>query len=143
MKNKTLQWALLFISFAAVSCSKLTLEIGSVGETMAFDRPLIEVKAGASVKLTLKNNATSAAMLHNWVLVTPGKEAEIAGLGLALGPAQSYLPESPDVLAHTRMVKPGESDTIEFKAPSTPGSYPYICTFPGHFTTMRGILEVK
>ena len=42
-----------------------------------------------------------------------------------------------DVIAHTKLLGPGESDEITFKVPDA-GVYDFICTFPGHFGTMRG-----
>jgi azurin len=110
---------------------------------MAYDKTTLEAKAGSTVKLTLKNNATSPAMVHDFVLVKPGTENEIGAAGIAAGPAKDYVPDSPNVLAHTKLLKPGESDTITFTAPSEPGDYPYICTYPGHYAVMKGILKVK
>jgi azurin len=48
-----------------------------------------------------------------------------------------------DVLAHTKLLGPGEFDTIEFMAPATPGTLEYVCTFPGHFGTMNGKITVE
>ncbi|MBI2711391.1 MAG: azurin [Bdellovibrio sp.] len=110
---------------------------------MAFDKTLLEVKAGATVKLHLKNKATSAAMQHDFILVQPGKDNEVAMAGLAAGPSKDYIPESSAILAKTKLLKPGEEDTITFTAPSTPGDYPYICTFPGHYPMMKGIMKVN
>ena len=47
------------------------------------------------------------------------------------------------MLASTKLVGPGEVAEVSFKAPTAPGSYTYICTFPGHATTMKGMLVVK
>jgi azurin len=30
---------------------------------------------------------------------------------------------------------------VTFTAPAA-GDYPYICTFPGHYMTMRGVMHV-
>ena len=40
------------------------------------------------------------------------------------------------------MIGGGESDTITFTAPKK-GSYTYICTFPGHYGLMKGVLIVS
>jgi azurin len=48
-----------------------------------------------------------------------------------------------EVIAHTKLVGGGESDTITFTAPKEPGAYPYICSFPGHFALMQGVFTVK
>jgi azurin len=122
--------------------STAELSLNSVGDTMAYDTTSLTAKAGQTVKLTFHNNATVDAMTHDWVLVKPGTEAAVANAGMAAGAAKGYFAESPDVLAHTKLLKPGETDEIEFKAPATPGDYPYICTFPGHFAVMKGVLKV-
>jgi len=52
----------------------------------------------------------------------------------------SYLPQDQSaIIVHTAMLGGGESDTIEFTAPPA-GTYPFICTFPGHYAIMRGKL---
>lgn len=143
---KFLKLFLLTASLASSSAAlagTTTLTIGSVGETMAFDKTSLEVKAGDTVKLTLKNNGTSPAMVHNWVLVKAGSENEVGVAGIQAGEKMNYVPKSPNVLASTKLAKPGQSVTLTFTAPKTPGSYPYICTFPGHYALMKGTLIVK
>jgi len=31
---------------------------------------------------------------------------------------------------------------LRFTAPDKPGEYPYICTFPGHWRIMQGVMKV-
>ena len=76
-------------------------------------------------------------------------DAGVATSDLALeaakaGPAKEYFPESKkdEVLAHTKLLGPGESETIYFTAP-VKGVYDYVCTFPGHFALMKGKMTVK
>ncbi len=133
-----------FAALALQACdSKTELEIASVGDTMAYDKSTLEAKAGATVTLTLKNNGTTPAMQHDWVLVKPGTEQEVDNASMAAGPSKNYLAESPNILAHTKLVQPGGSDTITFTAPSVAGDYPYICTYPGHYPLMKGVLKVQ
>jgi azurin len=48
------------------------------------------------------------------------------------------------VLANTKLLGPGESDTVSFAAPRKAGDYTYICSFPGHLAIgMKGALSVK
>ncbi len=54
----------------------------------------------------------------------------------------SFIPSSPDVLFHPMLLHPKESDTIYFTAPAKAGLYPYICSYPGHYLVMKGILKV-
>ena len=51
-------------------------------------------------------------------------------------------PGDANVIAATKLLKPGETDTITFDAPP-PGTYPYVSTFPGFYTRMKGVLTVK
>ena len=117
------------------------LEISSKGEEMAYDKAQLEVKAGAQVTLRFVNS--SAAQMHNWVLVKPGQADIVASDGASAGEANDYLIKGDKrVLAATHMVKPKETAEITFTAPA-PGSYPFICTFPGHASVMRGVLVVN
>lgn len=138
----TLAFGVLALGIQA--CTNTTeLNLSTVGDTMAYDKTTLEAKAGSTVKLTLKNNATSPAMIHDFVLVKPGTENEVGAAAIAAGPGKDYIPDSPSILAHTKLLKPGETDTITFTAPSQPGEYPYICTYPGHYAVMKGVLKVN
>ena len=86
-------------------------------------------------------------MGHNLVLLKKGVSA-IAFGQKAMGAganATNPLPDSvkEDVIASTKLLGPGESDTVSFTAPADPGDYEYVCTFPGHFAMMRGTMTVK
>ena len=110
---------------------------------LKFDQTLLTTKAGTRIRLIFRN---SDDMLHNFVLCAPGKGQDVGTAALALGvegTAKNYVPDSPDVLFHTALVQPETSDTIYFIAPTTPGDYDFICSFPGHSTLMKGILRVE
>jgi azurin len=101
------------------------------------------VKAGSRIRLVFRN---SDDMLHNFVLCAPGKGESVGNAALALGvdgAAKNYVPDSDDVLFHTALTLPEASDTIYFNAPSTPGNYDYLCSFPGHSALMKGVLRVE
>jgi azurin len=117
------------------------LEIATVGDTMYFDKKALTVPAGSTVHLKLKNNGTLEVMQHNWVLVTPGKEAAVAAEGLAKAQKTGYLVPGPDVLANTPMAKPGQTVEVTFPAPAA-GKYAFICTYPGHYLSMHGSFTV-
>lgn len=123
--------------------SSTELSLATVGDTMAYDKTTLEAKAGSKVTLTLKNNGTSAAMQHDFVLTLPGADQEVMVQSLQAGPSKDYIADSPKILAKTKLLKPGESDTITFTAPATAGDYPYLCTFPGHYPMMKGVLKVQ
>jgi azurin len=104
---------------------------------------MITVKAGQKVKLVFNNNDD---MQHNLVLTQPGGANEIGakamGLGLK-GPEMFYVPSNPKVFAHTKILDPGTTETIYFVAPDKPGDYQFVCTYPGHYLVMQGILRVQ
>ncbi len=127
-----------------LGCGKGTAEIalGTVGETMAYDQTAFTVQAGQKVHVVLANHATSQAMKHNWVLVKPGAEADVANGGVAAGEGSGYLKQGDaNVLAFTSLSQPGGQVEVTFVAPAA-GSYPFICTFPGHYMMMKGTLTV-
>ena len=112
---------------------------------LTFSQPALEARAGEWVKLTFRN---PDVVPHNWALVKPGTLAKVGDLANKLiadpeAAARQYVPDSPDVIAYTDIVPPGESFSISFKAPAEPGRYPYLCTFPGHWMVMNGELIVR
>ncbi len=114
-----------------------------------YDIKEFTVKAGQKVKLTLINPADSVTRQpHNLLVVKPGKEMAVgmasnAGMSdPAFLTTKHAVPESDDVLFHTKLVQPGEQDVLEFTAPSEPGDYPYLCTYPGHWAIMKGVMKV-
>lgn len=125
------------LSFAAQAA---TLKISPKGEQLLFDQTAFTVKAGEKVTLTFNN---TSSMQHNWVLTAPGTADKIAQDSITAGAAKGWLAIGPNVLAHTKLVDPKKTDTIKFVAPAKPGDYPFICSFPGHAMTMKGILTVK
>jgi putative membrane-bound dehydrogenase-like protein len=123
----------------------LKLEIGTIRNEMKYDQILLEVPAGKSVELRFKNNDL---MQHNWLLGTRGALETIGTAADAMaqaidGQERQYIPAIPEVLYASSLVDPGAEVVIRFLAPAEPGDYPYVCTFPGHWKVMNGILRVK
>ena len=58
--------------------------------------------------------------------------------------AKGYIPDASkdDIIANTKLVMPNGTETIEFTAPAEAGDYPYMCTFPGHWLLMKGVMHV-
>lgn len=110
-------------------------------DDMKFDKTLFKIKAGQDVKVTLKNvgKLPKEAMSHNVVILAQGTDVQAFGEAAVKDKANDHIPASmvTDVIAHTKLLGPGESDEITFKV-ADPGVYEFICSFPGHFGTMRG-----
>lgn len=109
---------------------------------LKYSTDLISVVAGQKVKLTLQNNDD---MLHNLVITLPEQASPVGEAALQLGldgEAMDYVPDMDAVLFHTKLLQPETAETIYFIAPEKPGTYEFVCTFPGHHMTMRGKLQV-
>lgn len=129
-------------SATAKPVPKVELAIESVANTMTFSKTALSVPTGAEVHLTLKNNSTMTTLPHNWVLVKTGTEASVAAAGLKYGEPAGFIDiRNTDMIVHTPLAKPGESTEVTFTAPD-PGAYPYVCTVPGHYMMMKGVLTV-
>ncbi len=121
------------------------IEIETLRGRMRYDQERFSVGPGSKVKLVLKNNDD---MPHNLVLCKPtiaNVGMEISKKAWALGGdaiAKHYVPEHPAILFHTTLVPPRSSQSFYFQAPSKTGSYPYVCTLPGHAFYMKGVMSV-
>lgn len=116
------------------------------GDDMKFDLAEIKVKEGQKVMLTLYHTgkAPKSAMGHNFVLLAQGVSVNDFSNEAINAKDNDYIPvgKEKDVIAHTKLLGGGESDTIEFAAP-TKGTYNFLCSFPGHAAMMRGIFVVE
>jgi len=118
-----------------------TIALGTL-PGLKFDASAITVKAGSKVRLTFNNKDV---MPHNFVLTDIDAGAEVGQLALQLGAKAAemdYVPSTPKVLEYTSIIDPQKSETIYFNAPSKPGNYPFICSFPGHYVIMKGVVTV-
>lgn len=169
---KTLKITLLFaLSLILVNCGddkkkeeKETVKIGSnssstskksdenvtevvllATDMMQFDKNEIRVPAGKKIQLTLRHTGKQAVevMGHNFVLLTQGTEIPAFGAKASAARDNAYIPQDTDaVIVHTKMLGGGQSDTIEFDPPA-PGTYDFICSFPGHYSVMKGKFIVE
>jgi glucose/arabinose dehydrogenase len=122
----------------------LTVHISTVPERMLFDVKRFQARPGQPVKLVFSN---PDLMQHNLVIVKPGalEEVGMAGNEMAKDPEgikHDFVPKSAKVLHATKLIDPQSSVILRFRAPETPGSYPYVCTFPGHWVIMNGVMDV-
>jgi azurin len=114
---------------------------------MEYDTKAFSVKAGQKVKITFEN-AHPIPQPHNIVFSKPGTKDKVmmAAMQMAASPdgmTKGYIPEGEDVLFHTKLLQPTQTEVLEFTAPAEAGAYPYLCTFPGHAMLMNGIMTVE
>ena len=120
-----------------------TVRIGTIPEKMKYDLAEFTVQAGKAVKLIFAN---PDFMPHNVVMVNPGKADEVGQAAINLGAGGfdvAFVPKSKEILWASKLIDHKQEDIIEFKAPSKPGDYQYVCTFPGHHFVMRGLMKVR
>ena len=108
-------------------------------DQMKFDKKIIRVNASQKVTLTLNHNGRfpASSMGHNFVLIKKDVDVNEYALRAAGARNSGYIPEGDNEIAYTKMLGGGESDTITFDAPE-PGTYVFICSFPGHYQLMMG-----
>ena len=118
----------------------------TASDQMRYSAGRINVKVGQPLTIELKNAGTlpKEAMGHNLVVLKPGTDAvAFATKGIPAKATDYVAPEAADqVIAHTKLLGPGESDTIKI-ATLAAGTYPFVCTFPGHAAIMNGQLFVE
>ncbi|GMV91083.1 MAG: hypothetical protein AMXMBFR82_08610 [Candidatus Hydrogenedentota bacterium] len=120
----------------------MVIHIQTLKEQMRYDRRSFAVAPGMPVKLVFKN---PDAMDHNLVITQPGAKSEVAMAAMMLGPDgvnRDWLPDSKKILFASGLLAMGQEETLEFTAPEKIGEYDYVCTFPGHWMLMNGVMHV-
>lgn len=122
----------------------LTIALAVVAAENRYDRDVLTVRAGQRVRLVFDNTDD---MRHNVLVVEPGSLQEIGArvddmLQDPTAGDRGYIPESDVILFGLPLVEPRQTAVLTFTAPSEPGEYPYVCTFPGHWRTMQGVMKV-
>lgn len=120
------------------------VKIKSVREMLLFDVKTFTVKAGKTVEIVFEN---PDAMQHNIVI---GKPKSLEKIGKAAdkmitdpeGATKNYVPNIPEILFSSSLVNPDQTVRLRFTAPAKKGDYPYVCTFPGHWRIMNGVMKV-
>ncbi len=120
------------------------LRLATVPDQMRYDRERLVVAAGRPVEVLFEN---TDLMPHNFVVTRPGtleevgQRAEVSATQPGAAERQ-YVPQTDKVLFASRLVPPRETQRLAFTAPATPGVYPFVCTYPGHWRRMYGALYV-
>jgi len=120
------------------------IKVSTVKDIMKYDKALITAKAGTTIQIVLTN---TDFMQHNLVVIKPNTLQKVGAAANQLaqdpnGAKMAYVPKMPEVLGATTLVNPGDSFTLTITLPPIPGDYVFVCTFPGHWQMMNGILRV-
>jgi len=129
----------------SVSTSGATvIKLKVIKNEMKYDLKEITVEAGKPVEIVFEN---PDFMQHNLVI---GQIGSLETIGKAAdkmasdpqGAEKQYVPQLPEVLFASKLVNPQQAETLRFIAPAKTGDYPYVCTFPGHWSIMNGVMKV-
>lgn len=120
----------------------------TAGDTMKFNLAKIEAKPGEELTVILTNigSQPKEVMGHNWILLKAGTDVEAFDKAAVASRATDYFPTqlASQVIAHTELIGPRKSSETTFKAPTEPGEYVFLCTFPAHYAVgMKGVLVVR
>lgn len=132
---------------AEVAARVIKLRAG-VENAMKFEVASITVAPGEAITVALTNACAfpKAVMGHNWVLLTAGADTTAFAAAAATEAAKDYIPEKQKekIVAFIKLLGPNETGSVTFTAPTAPGEYPFLCTFPAHCAIgMKGVLVVK
>jgi azurin len=141
--------SILFAGLGSVATGAAGRAIAiTAGDDMKYSVTSIAAKPGEALTVTLKatGNMPRVAMAHNFVLLKAGADPVAFTNAGATAQATDFIApaQKTNVIAATKLVGNGETAEVSFTAPTKPGSYTFLCTFPGHFVSgMKGVLVVK
>lgn len=116
----------------------------TIQHEMKYDKPKLTAKAGTILEIVFTN---IDFMQHNLLVLKPGSMEKVGAAADKLaqvpeGVSMQYVPSVPEVLFYTPLINPDSKFSLKFRVPDTPGEYPFICSYPGHWRIMNGILTV-
>ena len=149
-------FAALILAFAAAPAAPSaapaadpprTVEIVATDD-MKYNVTTIKARPGEEIRIRLvvKGTMPKIVMAHNVVVLKAGTDVTRLVTEGAPHRGTDFIPPAmmSSVIAKTALAGPGEVVQVVFKAPAKPGSYPFICTFAGHYQSgMKGTLVVK
>jgi azurin len=119
--------------------------VNTLREQMKYDTPRLIVEEGKPFEVIFQNGDF---MPHNFVVVKPGTRPEVGAATATMRPDQfdsqgrAFIPKTPNIIAATKLVEPGQRQALKLIAPAKEGDYEFLCTYPGHWESMWGQLVV-
>jgi azurin len=150
----------LFFAFILAGCSKSepaavatappsppTIDL-TAGDNMKYNITQIEATPGEVLHVTLTNTGTlpKEAMGHDWILLRAGADPDAYSRAAIAAKDTNYQPPALafEVLASIPLLGPAQTADVTFNAPTQPGEYPFLCSFPAHCQSgMHGVLVVR
>ncbi|HVZ27195.1 MAG TPA: plastocyanin/azurin family copper-binding protein [Rhizomicrobium sp.] len=131
---------------ALLSCGParphVTLHVASDGDELAFKPNRLACPRDSDVTLFFRHNGSILHDPHDWVLLKPDTEKDfLAAADASSGDDGIVAANKADIIARTPLCPMGQEVRVDFAAPA-PGTYPFVCSVPGHGESMRGLFEV-
>lgn len=139
--------ALLVLPAAPLWAAECSVDIDSTDQ-MTYSTNAIEISRSCqqfTVNLKHSGQLPKNVMGHNWVLTAQADMTPVANDGAAAGLDNDYLkPDDDRILAHTKLIGGGESDSVSFDVAQlqADGQYMFFCSFPGHAAIMKGTVTL-
>ncbi|MDZ4403316.1 PA14 domain-containing protein [Prosthecobacter sp.] len=134
---------LLFTATSLRAAGPAVFTLKTMTAQMKYDASELLVQPGQAVKIFFENGDD---LPHNLVFCQPGTDTAAMAMKQMEKPEEAlkrnWLPDDKRIWLSSKMLNPHEKQELSFTAPEKPGSYPYVCTFPGHALTMRGEMKV-
>jgi uncharacterized cupredoxin-like copper-binding protein len=118
-----------------------TVVVRTTGSNLSFSPTQLTLKEGMTVRVRYEN---AGSLPHNIVLLRNRSQIDAIGIAALDAAATEYVPTGyeDEILAASPLAAPGE--TVEFTFTVPPGGdYPFICTYPGHFRAMQGVIRAQ
>jgi len=135
---------LIAMPLSAAPPASQTVEIKTLTAQMRYDTPEFSVPPGTPLRIIF-NNVDD--LPHNIVFCQPGTDVLAISMRQMEKPddavKRDWVPNDPAIFAHSRLVNPHDRQEIIFTVPEKKGTYPFVCTFPGHALTMKGLMKVQ
>ncbi|MFH5882962.1 plastocyanin/azurin family copper-binding protein [Halalkalibaculum sp. DA3122] len=121
-------------------------DLGSSDELVRLETISAQPGEEIRIELTTRSQLPATAMAHNWVLLSLDSDTKAFINAAVQAKENDYIPQdmTDQIIAETELAGGGETVSVTFTVPETPGEYEYVCSFPGHYSAgMRGTLVVE
>lgn len=119
------------------------IKVSTLLSKMLFDKKEIILPAYSDITIRFSN---PDEMPHNFVIIKQGTVEKVGKAADAMaarkdGFQKNFIPDLAEVLFATPLVESKKSYDLEVKTKG-PGQFEFICSFPGHWNMMKGIIKV-
>ena len=135
----------LSVASLPVMAAECSVDV-EANDAMQFNTKEITIsKSCKEFTINLKHTGQlpKAAMGHNIVITKSADMQAVETDGIAAGADKNYVKDGDErVIAHTKLVGGGESDSVKVPVDKLTGDDVFFCSFPGHGSMMKGTVKL-